>query len=945
MGEDKMQYYSASAGESTKDPVEDKMQYYATPQTGRHRKSTATKIQYYQVPSQEARTFTTNEVKSFKETFALFDDGSGFIDEDELDTVMKQLGEESDRKKIQALLSADSFHDGKVPFTDFVGIIASARAASEEQARKLEAEAERREKAQTASEAAERARLETGQQTEKSEEERALAQARKNKEYYERKQAEERARKEEQARIDAEQIAKQEAEEQAEQAKQAEQVKQAEAELEKRAEIRSTDYEAEGGTGADDEGGIGQSEVKVSGEDIDDDAGVEEGDDGDADCGEGSAATERPEGDVGGELESGSGSRREFFQEEQQALSEEQQARSALINQEEQQALSALINHSLERNGGHLAQELGLDVADKLPIDTNAQSASGKTRTLFHAMDDGLVPAKLLNMTAEMGGGSAIIDERALHRLRSSSGSSVGSSSGRAEEGSSSGRAEEGQRRELTQKERTENMTLLIHAAKSMGCTMDEIDFDAEGASEVGEDGELRLLIPKEELLMGLMWQIQGAKLKAEVGVEQCPFLARLVDAEADEQLTDLRRLSVPALLMRWINYHIASTEPTAADTPAEGVDTEGAGGARRVGNFSTDFADGECYGALLQKLHLAQGNTAAAAAIIASTRPGSSRDEAAAAVLASAKELGVACCCVQSNDLTRGNEKLHLLFVAQLFKSCPGMKATDQEVREVEEIFGGGGDSDDREEVVLRRWLNLLGLPGVYVRGLYDGDLADGLVILKAMDKVEPGIVFWKRVNMQTPIKIKFKRMENCNYVVTLGKQFKFSLVNVGGIDIESGNEKLISSIIWQLMQYHLMKVLRDLSSTGDKQIGDKEIIEWANARVNKAGFTSKMKDFKDRTLSDSRFLIDLVRALQPGAVCMEYMMVGGGDLAVENNAKYTISCAHRIGAAVFLSWLDIVEVRPKMIMTFVASLMAVDQAGGIADKKTKALCEALGR
>ena len=94
------------------------------------------------------------------------------------------------------------------------------------------------------------------------------------------------------------------------------------------------------------------------------------------------------------------------------------------------------------------------------------------------------------------------------------------------------------------------------------------------------------------------------------------------------------------------------------------------------------------------------------------------------------------------------------------------------------------GLGADAREEVALRRWLNLLGLPGVYVRNLFGGELADGLVILKAMDKVEPGIVYWKRVNMKTPIKIKFKRMENCNYVVTLGKQMKMNLVNIGGKD-----------------------------------------------------------------------------------------------------------------------------------------------------------------
>jgi len=38
--------------------------------------------------------------------------------------------------------------------------------------------------------------------------------------------------------------------------------------------------------------------------------------------------------------------------------------------------------------------------------------------------------------------------------------------------------------------------------------------------------------------------------------------------------------------------------------------------------------------------------------------------------------------------------------------------------------------------------------------------------------------------------------------------------------------------------------------------------------------------------------------------------------------NAKYAISCARKIGACVFLTPEDIVEVKTKMIMTFVSEL-----------------------
>lgn len=51
-------------------------------------------------------------------------------------------------------------------------------------------------------------------------------------------------------------------------------------------------------------------------------------------------------------------------------------------------------------------------------------------------------------------------------------------------------------------------------------------------------------------------------------------------------------------------------------------------------------------------------------------------------------------------------------------------------------------------------------------------------------------------------------------------------------------------------------------------------------------------------------------------------------------NNAKYVISVARKIGAVVFLTWEDITEVKPKMIMTFVASLMATMNKR-VADRK----------
>lgn len=59
----------------------------------------------------------------------------------------------------------------------------------------------------------------------------------------------------------------------------------------------------------------------------------------------------------------------------------------------------------------------------------------------------------------------------------------------------------------------------------------------------------------------------------------------------------------------------------------------------------------------------------------------------------------------------------------------------------------------------------------------------------------IQPGIVDWSKVN-QRPFKQmggNMKRIENCNYAVEVGRQMKFSLVGIGGNDINAGVKTLI--------------------------------------------------------------------------------------------------------------------------------------------------------
>lgn len=346
---------------------------------------------------------------------------------------------------------------------------------------------------------------------------------------------------------------------------------------------------------------------------------------------------------------------------------------------------------------------------------------------------------------------------------------------------------------------------------------------------------------------------------------------------------------------MRWMNFHLAE-----ANHP------------KRVHNFSKDISDSEAYLVVLHQL----------APDLCHTSILHSKDLLARAgdTIQNAKALEVET-FIQPRDIVKGNKKLNLAFVAQIFNTKHGLEISEKERYDMAEMLDDN-EGDSREERTFRMWINSLNIDNVYVNHLYL-DVTDGVIILKVMDKIEPGVVNWSRVNL-TP-KNRYKKVENCNYVVALGKEMKFSMVNIGGLDILDGNRKLILALIWQLMRHHVLKILSSIASaSGGDAINDAYIVQWANAQVSKAGRASKMTSFRDRSLKSGLFLIDLCYAVEPRAVNWDLVTEAHTDDERINNAKYAISIARKLGAVVFLTSDDIVEVKSKMIMTLVASLMS---------------------
>jgi plastin-1 len=150
---------------------------------------------------------------------------------------------------------------------------------------------------------------------------------------------------------------------------------------------------------------------------------------------------------------------------------------------------------------------------------------------------------------------------------------------------------------------------------------------------------------------------------------------------------------------------------------------------------------------------------------------------------------------------------------------------------------------------------------------------------------------------------------VSNTNYVVVIGKQLKFSLVNIAGIDIVNGNKKLILALVWQMMRSHTLKFLAEVQKKkfGGKEVTDEMIIKWSNDKIAAAGRSSKITSYKDRSLATGVFFMDLLFSIEPRIIDWDFVSAGESDEEKLLNAKYAISVARKLGAVIFLLPEDI--------------------------------------
>uniref|UniRef100_A0A8B9I544 Plastin 1 n=1 Tax=Anser brachyrhynchus TaxID=132585 RepID=A0A8B9I544_9AVES len=436
----------------------------------------------------------------------------------------------------------------------------------------------------------------------------------------------------------------------------------------------------------------------------------------------------------------------------------------------------------------------------------------------------------------------------------------------------------------------SENLNLALNSASAIGCTVVNI-----GSQDLQEG--------KPHLVLGLLWQIIKAGLFADIEISRNEALIALLNE--GEELDQLMKLSPEELLLRWVNYHLTNA------------------GWQKISNFSQDIKYSylksyqEAYYHLLNQIAPKGDDPDEIPVKIDFSGFHEKNDfKRAEYMLQQADKLG----CrqfVTPADVVAGNPKLNLAFVANLFNTHPALHKPDNSSYDLNLLEG-----ESNEERTFRNWMNSLGV-SPYVNHLYS-DLSDALIIFQLYEMTRVP-VDWSHVNKR-PYPLlggNMKKIENCNYAVELGKtKAKFSLVGIAGHDLNEGNPTLTLALIWQLMRRYTLNVLSDLGE-GEK-VNDEIIINWVNQTLSNANKKTSITSFKDKSISTSLPVLDLIDAIAPKAIRPE--MVKREDLSYQdklNNAKYAISVARKIGARIYALPDDLVEVKPKMVMTVFACLM----------------------
>lgn len=598
------------------------------------------------------------------------------------------------------------------------------------------------------------------------------------------------------------------------------------------------------------------------------------------------------------------------------------------------------VNETLASHPGQLVEE-GAEgaaaaavgwLAGRLPLDLDADPPA-----LFDTARNGVMLAKLVNAVGSSLGDGMAVDERALEV----------DAAPKSDDDDAAAAGEDDMMMgdffffaNAATNPALENSQLALSTARAVGALV-PASVTAKQISQ-GDPGAV----------LDMVWALWKRSLTDTVSVRARPEAVTLLDAAAGEELGDLLRLRPEQLLVRWVNHQLDLAEAWSSDA--------------RCSGFGAELADGRMLAAIVRQLASDEEHKSYLPSDDAAM-DGMSVADLAGNTIWVASRLGVPE-WFSVEAITSGNVRLQIAFVAMLWQKVEGsmgekhsaqlerrrrssvmvrrrtmgardMAAVRRKLASLirEEEDDADAETISRETRVHRQWVNSLGLPGVAVHDLA-ADVRDGVILLLVLDKIEPGLVSWKKAHRKP--RNRYQKVENCNAALRVCEALDMRIVNLSGPDIAAGNPKLVAAVVWQMMRHHTLRILSSVAFKGF-DVTESQVLEWANARLDAS---EKLSGFSDSRLATSVPLLRVMHSVRP---CVDWSLVteGKNDEDRKSNAQYLLSVARKMGAAAFCTWEDIVQVKPKMIMTVVASAIVVDQrtrGGAEAEAAARAAAEA---
>ncbi|ETO02755.1 hypothetical protein RFI_34658 [Reticulomyxa filosa] len=210
-------------------------------------------------------------------------------------------------------------------------------------------------------------------------------------------------------------------------------------------------------------------------------------------------------------------------------------------------------------------------------------------------------------------------------------------------------------------------------------------------------------------------------------------------------------------------------------------------------------------------------------------------------------------------------------------------------------------------------------------------------IVLCRLLDKMKPGCIHWKAVQLKP--RQKFDKIGNCSYAMGVcGKEFPFSLVGIGGEDVHNGNQKMIQSLLWQMMRYWSTKKLSELSF-GGKDVKDEDILQWANLTISglRDRHSSEIRSFKDKKLTTAIFYLELLKVVlgeehvRDDLIYFNIPILSNPRAPDEHskerlaNARYAMTIIRMNGADLFILPEDLIALDNKAVLSTLAAIMTI--------------------